>query len=129
MELGHISDATTERVSKLIPIFREFDERQAAQIARLIESMTQSQTDVLMAETGGQIEILPEDLLALRKLDLLSIEQGDLVITELGQAVATELRRRAGLEEPTSHSAKLQLERAADLIQRAKEEGLLGGNG
>ena len=129
MALGEISEDTTKRLSKMIPVFREYDERQAVQISNIIGRLSQSQAEILTTEFGAEVEISQDDLLALRKLDLIGIEQGDLVITELGQSVSAEVRRRAGVDEPLSPTMKAQIERASDLVQRMKETGAAGGDG
>lgn len=122
MSRGELSDGTTKKLSKMVPVFAAFDERWEQRVLSRIDQLTESQKEVLRtAEDGSEVEIPGEDLLALRKYDLLGLVQGDLVITDLGQEVAAELRRRAGIDTPMSDRFRRQIERGSDVAHRIKE--------
>jgi hypothetical protein len=120
---GEASDDTTKKLSKMLPVFKEFDNRWSAQVDAAIAKLTPSQGLVLTAGEGNEIEIQKDDLIALRKLDLIGVQQGEIVITDLGQEVAAELRRRAGIAEPRPTRFELEAERGVEIAQRIKEKG------
>lgn len=118
---GEISDETTKKMSKMLPIFAAFDERWETRVLARIEKLTHSQKVILTAEEGSEVEIQHDDLLALRKYELIGVVQGELVLTDLGQEVAAELRRRAGVDAPMSDRFRRQIERGSDVAYRIKE--------
>jgi polyhydroxyalkanoate synthesis regulator phasin len=123
---GEISDESTKKLSKMIPVFRDFDAQWEAKISRVIKGLTPSQTTIMTTEFGAEVEVTQEDLLALRKLDLIAIQQGELVITDLGQAVGAESRKRAGLPDPDAKRSAEALQRAAKLVnelQKTRPDG------
>ena len=111
------------------PYSRDFEERMNARVAVVLDHLTDSQMAIMTAEEGSQVELIPDDLLYLRKLDLIAVQQGEIVITELGQYVAEELRRQRGPRAQTSPELKRRLERSAAAIERMKDTGLLGSQG
>ena len=121
LSIGELSDETTKKLSKMLPIFADFDERWETRVLASIEKLTESQKAILMAEEGGEVEIGHDDMLALRNYDLIGLVQGELVISDLGQEVAGELRRRAGIETPMSDRFRRQIERGSDVAYRIKE--------
>jgi hypothetical protein len=121
MAIGEISDDTTKKLSKMLPIFAAFDERWETRVLSRIERLSDSQKAILMAEEGNEVEIQHEDMIALRKYDLIGLVQGELVVTDLGQEVAGELRRRAGIEAPKSDRFRRQIERGSEMARRIKE--------
>ena len=124
---GELSDETTKKLSKMLPVFDAFDEQWEQRVLGRVEKLSPSQAEIMASEFGSEVEISQEDLLELRKWDLIGVQQGELVITDLGQEVGAELRRRAGVDEPLSPRMRRQLERASDVVQNMKERGTQDG--
>lgn len=121
---GEISKDSADKLSKMIPVFRDFDKHWETKVLATIDKLTERQKEIIAgAEEGADIEIRQDDLLALRKFDLIGLCQGDLVVTDLGQEVATELRRRDGHPDPESPRLKERIERAAELVEKLSERG------
>jgi len=123
LSTGEMSDGTTKKLSKMLPIFDAFDQQWETRVLSRLEKLTPAQAEIMASEFGSEVEISHDNLIALRKWDLIGVHHGELVITDLGQEVAAELRRRAGSNEPISPRMKRQLERGAEVARRMKEIG------
>jgi len=84
----------------------DFEQRMKARAAVVMDKLSPSQMAIMAADEGSQVELMPEDLVYLRKLDLIGIQQGEIVITELGQEVAEQVRRAAGQGQRSSPKNK-----------------------
>jgi hypothetical protein len=120
-----VSLAESKEKRQHTPYFRDFEERMNARVQIVVNHLTDSQMAIMTAQQGSQVELMPEDLLHLRKLDLIGVQQGEIVITELGQYVADELRRQAGARSTSTPTQTRRLERAAQTIKRMADSGLL----
>jgi hypothetical protein len=129
-ELDLKSELQAVRAAKLDhPYFRDFDERMKARVMEIVPKLTDAQAGLLTAEEGTEVDIIKEDILALRQYDLIAVSQGEIVRTELGSYVADELRRKAKVADHLSERSKRRLDLSIENIGRMQKAGLLGGEG